>query len=161
MRTIENLLLLCGIQTLVISVILLIGVVLLKWLGRRRSTTFVSVGLASMVLLWLLACLPINGWISPQTVMESTARLISSPESKVAHDDAASELLTGEVNHADKTSGLAIAPDNDSTFAKIAAATLQEMKHISQPAETGEASSTWRFWIAIGAMVAISFGYCD
>ena len=86
MNTLSELLLLCGIQTLVISIVLLIGITLLRCSGRRRSTTLVSAGLTSMLGFWLVACLPIEGWLAPQRLFEPAEQLAGSPETDVGAD---------------------------------------------------------------------------
>ena len=94
MRVVENFLLLCGLQTIAFSVLLLICVLAVQLVGRRRTTMLIASGLGAMVLIWLVALVPMSGWLTVDSVRE----LVSNPSVEITASDTASQPFGEEAS---------------------------------------------------------------
>ena len=157
MNWLENFVLLCAIQAILLSIMLLIAVVAVRQLFRQRTVALVTSGLSSLAVLWLLALVPMSGWLSSywqQTISEQ-------PQGAVAIDDININVANGIADSDAEVGGLPIAA-NESVFSQMAKAAWQELQRTdldnTAGATTVIASWSWKKWIALIILVAILLG---
>ena len=162
MRMIENFLLLCGLQTIAFSVLLLVCVLALRFIGRRRSTMLIASGMTAMVVIWMLALVPMSGWL-PE---ESFQNFVNNPTSAelssnaITSDDSNGNLESATVPRPDNRDVVALHRESNfsQTFSQSVGAALQQLRSLPVNEEKVVAGNDWRHWLTLGILLAIGLG---
>ena len=158
MSSLESFLWLCGLQTLAFSLWLLIFVTAVQWIGRRRATMLIASGLAAMVMIWLVALLPIPGWLTSDSIESSSSAIPVHTRTEFESADSVRE--PEKVKGFESKRSISNFPDpNAETFvSKTMVAAWQQIKNATIEKETADAGSGWWSWISIAVLVAIGLG---
>ena len=155
MRSLENFVLLCGIQTILLSILLLIAVLIMRTIFRRHTTALVLFGLASMAGLWLLALVPMNGWMPSYLDRTSSINRAHWEQPRATEPEDPADISDSDSS----TNNSQIAP-NEPLISQWFRASVEELQRNDLDVQSSVSAPivSWKKWIAILIVMAISFG---
>ena len=162
MKAVESFLLLCSFQAILFTTILLIFVLAYRFIFRKRTASLISCGLIGLVGLWLIAMLPIDGWVSKVSELPVVRETILSESTDVqAAGVDQSEPLAG-VGNEQLPSSQGPSLLFQSTLVEYARATWGQLQSL-EPLETATAESnlgiSWKSWLVYSLLLAIGIGF--
>ena len=141
MKSLESFLLLCGVHTAILSLLLLIAALTIRFCFGRRASSLVATGLWSLIALWVVALIPMNGWFGSEYLRFSkdtfatSANDLSGELPSTAISDAGPSIESSGFDNNEKLS-----PTN--YLNELLLATRQQLSQ-SPPGRTSQWSCRW------------------
>ena len=166
MKAMEDFLILCVLQTVALSVILIILVGAVHMISRRRTGMLIFSGLSGLILVWILAFLPFSGW-NNQAWMETLVQPDVGSRVLLEESDLPDQPATdkpgsvGITNLDDAYMHPAASPPSDqSALSKIMAVAGEQIGELPPGELAASSSFPARFWLACLVLFAIGLGLC-